>query len=323
MIGLLSLVPYTDAVVAPSPNHEPRKTGAIEGIVLHATADEGNEDGTITWLCSPKSRVSCHLLVGRSGRVTRLVGDHARAWHAGVAWWRGTNDVNSITLGIEIANRNDGEPYTDAQYRRVAKIVAHYCRQGLSLDDVVSHGAVAEDRRTDPIGWDWECFRKLVEEELQPADVFEQCWNAYDRRNSERLAVDDAVIQQGHVHSAVPLPPPLPVPTAAHATATRVHPTKPVLSSRTVWINGLTVAAAGAVMLGDAMDIAFRFGVTLPVDVPVWALVAVGALNIALRFSTKCPIGKCECEDHASRAVTRVPAHVAGNDGGSASPGWR
>src|SRR5688572_944273 len=155
MITLLNITPYTDAIVAPSPNHEARRAPAIEGIVLHATADEGNEAGTLSWLRSPRSRVSCHLVISRTGVATRLVGDQQRAWHAGASWWRGTSDVNSITLGIEIANRNDGEPYTDEQYRRVADIGAHYCRQGLSLNDMVSHGAIAEDRRTDPFGWDW------------------------------------------------------------------------------------------------------------------------------------------------------------------------
>jgi hypothetical protein len=318
MISLMNLTPYTDTVVVPSPNHESRRAAAVEGIVLHATADEGHEEGTITWLCSPKSRVSCHLVVSRTGRTTRLVGDHQRAWHAGVAWWRGTTDVNSITLGIEIANRNDGEPYTDAQYIRVAKIVAHYCRQGLSLDDVVSHGAITEDRRTDPLGWDWERFSALVEQELQPVDVFEQCWNAYDRRNSERLAVDEADPPET-ARSVVPMPPQLPafasitlqakdadngatVPRRSPAMALPAHAgsaviaAKPAHYSRTIWLNAMTMIAAGMLLFGEAMDFAVHYGVTMPIQIPMWALVAIGALNIVLRFQTRCPIGKCSCD---------------------------
>ena len=171
MITLLQLKPYTGDVVAPSPNHGARRAPLIQGSVLHATADEGNEALTLSWMRSPKSRASCHLLVSRAGRVTRLVGDQQRAWHAGIARWRGTNDVNSITLGIELANRNDGEPFTDAQYGRVADIVAHYCRQGLSLDDVVGHWEIAAGRDADPLGWDWDRFRALVQHQLRAPGV--------------------------------------------------------------------------------------------------------------------------------------------------------
>lgn len=182
MITLLQLRPYTSDVVAPSPNHGVRKAQAIEGIVLHATQDAGNESRSLSWLRSPRSQASCHLLVGRDGRVTRLVGDQQRAWHAGAAQWRGKRDVNSVTLGVEIANRNDGEPYTDAQYARVADIVAHYCSQGLSLEDVVAHGEIAPRRRSDPLGWDWDRFRAMVQHQLRAPGVHDP----YDRRKAER-----------------------------------------------------------------------------------------------------------------------------------------
>ena len=153
MITLWQLRPYmSDGEMVPSPNYGVRVVDAIEGIVLHATADDGNEGGAFLALLAEEPGELPPP--GQStGRVTRLVGDQQRAWHAGISWWRGTSDVNSITLGIEIANRNDGEPYTDAQYLRVAEIVAHYCRQGLALDDVVSHESIAAERKTDPFGW--------------------------------------------------------------------------------------------------------------------------------------------------------------------------
>lgn len=78
MITLPKLRPYTGDVVAPSPNHGARKAPVIQGIILHATADEGDEAFSLSWMCSPKSRVSCHLLVSRSGQVTRLVAPFLR-----------------------------------------------------------------------------------------------------------------------------------------------------------------------------------------------------------------------------------------------------
>jgi N-acetylmuramoyl-L-alanine amidase len=300
VITLLKLTPYAEAILAPSPNHDARTAPAIQGIVLHASADQGNEAGTLSWLRSPTSKVSCHLVVSRTGEVTRLVGDVQRAWHAGLSWWRGVSDVNSITLGIEIANRNDGEAYTEEQYQRVAEIVAHYCRQGLTVDDVVGHADVASERRTDPLGWDWQRFRAGVEELLHPRKAVDAGWSAYDRRSGERLAVD-----------VIPAPPPAlegppavpslpaqvsgPRPSSRTSSrSTRVSPTpacKGPACSRTLWVNGMTVLAAGSVIIGDALDLAFSVGLTLPKEITMWALFGVGMVNILLRLETSVPIG--------------------------------
>jgi N-acetyl-anhydromuramyl-L-alanine amidase AmpD len=275
VITLLQIRPYTGDVVAPSPNHGARKAQAIEGIVLHATKDAGNEARSVSWLRSPKSRASCHLLVGRNGRVTRLVGDQQRAWHAGNSGWRGNRDVNSVTLGIEIANRNDGEPYTSAQYARVAEIVAHYCRQGLSLDDVVSHGEIAPGRKSDPFGWDWGRFRAMVEQQLRedvsPASAVPARASRSAGRTSDRRTVAPALQRV----AAVPAP-------------------KSALRSRILWLNGLTVLAAAGAIVSETFELTFGLGVTVPQEVTTWALFGVGVVNIVLRFATTRPLGRSQ-----------------------------
>lgn len=338
MITLRNLTPYTGDVLAPSPNHDARKSQAIEGIVLHATQDGGHEARSLSWMRSPQSRVSCHLLVSRNGRVTRLVGDRQRAWHAGLSWWRGTSDVNSVTLGIEIANRNDGEPFTDAQYARVAAIVAYYCRQGLSLDDVVSHEEIAPGRRTDPVGWNWDRFRTLVRAQLRPADVLAPpiasvrppvIRGGVPRPSitPSRAPAPDHVLVSA-VAKAAPAavaPPkqrvavatvgskqraPVPVPPPKHAVPTTP---KPVLHSRTLWLNGLTSLAAGAAIVGETVKLAFGAGLTLPEDFTKWVLFGVGLVNIILRLRTTQPLAcgaglDCPCPDAPSESPPRAPA---------------
>jgi hypothetical protein len=298
VIKLMKLRPYTGDIVAPSPNHDARRAQVIEGIVLHATADRGNETQSLAWLRSPKSRVSCHLLVNRAGRATRLVGDQQRAWHAGASRWRGRSDVNSITLGIELANRNDGEPYTDAQYARVAEIVAHYCRQGIPLDAVISHSEIAPGRRKDPFGWDWDRFRAMVQDELRPAAVTLPAGGASAsavRGPESGGAGRAAAPAPGRVPASTTLQPPAGTPPKAvpagttrkppasttpgrvPASSTLRPPTgstlravqpgaplKPVLRSRTLWVNGLTVLASGVAIIAETLELAFRIGLTLP-----------------------------------------------------------
>jgi hypothetical protein len=312
VITLLKLSPYTGDMLAPSPNHDARKAPAIEGIILHATADRGEEKRTLTWLRSPKSRVSCHLLVSRAGRVTRLVGDRQRAWHAGASLWRGTSDVNSITLGIEIANRNDGEPYTDAQYNQVAEIVAHYCAQGLSLDDVVSHQEVSAGRKTDPYGWDWDRFRAMVQERLWPVVL-----------PPLPAPTTTASGPNGTAVSAAPAV----VPSTAALPKQKAPAPTPVLRSRTLWLNALTVLAGGGLLIGDSLDLAHRVGIDPPGWLTKWALFVVGLVNIILRLRTTGPI---ICSENVDCKVPEVPkgrtlpAHSsAWRQGGVKGFGWR
>lgn len=272
MIRLLSLSPYTGDTVSPSPNHDAREAPAIEGIVLHATADQGEEALALSWLRSPKSRVSCHLFVSRSGRVARLVGDRQRAWHAGISWWRGTDDVNSITLGIEIANRNDGEPYTEAQYQRVAEIVAHYCCQGLSLQDVVSHAEITEGRKTDPLQWDWRRFREMVQQQMLVANP-------------------PPIPPVRTPEPSLPVPPVVVSPVAPpRQPAIAIATPKSVLQSRTLWLNALTLLAAAPLLMDDTLDLAHRTGIHLPEGLTKWALFLLGLLNMILRLRTSQPL---------------------------------
>jgi N-acetylmuramoyl-L-alanine amidase len=143
-------------------------------VVLHATADKGNEAGAEGWMRNPASQVSAHLHIRRDGTVVRLVSDQRRAWHAGTSRWRGRMNVNDFSFGWELANRNDGrEPYTEAQYRALITLAVHYIAQGIPLDAFVSHAEVAlpPGRKTDPAGFLWARFYAGVRRQLAPALV--------------------------------------------------------------------------------------------------------------------------------------------------------
>ena len=116
-------------------------------------------------MANPEAGVSAHLHIRRDGSITRMVGDRRRAWHAGDSSWPGVGDVNSESLGWEIGNDNDGEPYSDAQYEAVADLLRHYLPQGLPREAVVSHKDVAPGRKTDPHGWDWNRMWRLLDPE--------------------------------------------------------------------------------------------------------------------------------------------------------------
>ena len=140
-----------------TPNQGSRDGVPVTHVILHATADRGNEAGTLSWWKKKEAQSSAHLLIHRDGSTTRVVEDDRRAWHAGRSFWPGMQDVNDGSLGWELANRNDGrEVYTDAQYQTVANLLRHYLPQGIPRQNVLSHAQVAPGRKNDPLGWDWD-----------------------------------------------------------------------------------------------------------------------------------------------------------------------
>jgi N-acetylmuramoyl-L-alanine amidase len=132
----------------PSPNFNDRR-GRISFVVEHYTAMNSAESA-IEWLCNPKSQVSSHYVVGADGKVYRLVAEDKRAWHAGVGSWDGKNDINSLSVGIEIDNTGD-QPYPQVQMDAVAALTRDIVdRYNIPANHVIGHSDVAPSRKQDP-----------------------------------------------------------------------------------------------------------------------------------------------------------------------------
>ncbi|TVR10509.1 MAG: N-acetylmuramoyl-L-alanine amidase [Salinarimonadaceae bacterium] len=163
------------AKVFPSPNHGERK-GAPDMLILHYTGmpDSGE---ALQWLCNPVSEVSAHYFVFEDGRVLQLVPEGRRAWHAGVGSWLGENDVNSRSIGIEIANPGHVggmPPYPDAQIEAVIALCRDICeRWRIPPARVLAHSDIAPARKNDPgEAFPWErLHREGVGHWVAPAPI--------------------------------------------------------------------------------------------------------------------------------------------------------
>lgn len=125
----------------------------VELLVLHYTGMQ-SEDGALDWLCRADSKVSCHYFVFTDGRVVQSVPEQKRAWHAGVSSWRGLGDLNSRSIGIEIANPGHEFGYVRFPERQIRAVIA-LCRDivsrnGIAARDVVAHSDIAPMRKQDP-----------------------------------------------------------------------------------------------------------------------------------------------------------------------------
>lgn len=136
--------------VLPSPNFGERRGGARpELIVIHYTGMQSCAAARAR-LCDPAAEVSAHWLVAEDGRAEALVPEAARAWHAGVGSWQGRDDVNSRSIGIELANPGD-RPFPEPQMAALETLLgAIMARWGIGPEAVIGHSDMAPDRKIDP-----------------------------------------------------------------------------------------------------------------------------------------------------------------------------
>jgi N-acetylmuramoyl-L-alanine amidase len=145
---------YPAARAVPSPNHGERAGGQKpDMIILHYTGME-TAQAALEWLCREESQVSSHYFVHEDGRVDQLVAEDRRAWHAGKSVWKGETDINSRSIGIEIANAGHpgGLPdFPSAQIEAVAELCWD-CgkRWSIAAERVLAHSDVAPIRKVDP-----------------------------------------------------------------------------------------------------------------------------------------------------------------------------
>ena len=145
---------YSGATPAPSPNFGARAGGRSPDIILLHYTGMATAEGALKWLRAPESQVSCHYFVHEDGRVEQLVRETDRAWHAGKSLWKGEADINSASIGIEIANAGHPGGLPDFPEKQIAAVV-ELCldcggRWDIGPERVLAHSDVAPIRKVDP-----------------------------------------------------------------------------------------------------------------------------------------------------------------------------
>ena len=137
----------------PSPNHGERTGGPVDILLLHYTGMPDDEQA-LGWLCNPRSKVSSHYFVHADGRVLALVPESRRAWHAGASSWGGETDINSRSVGIEVANAGHPGGLPDFSGAQIEALIG-LCREIVGRHPipphrVLAHSDVAPGRKLDP-----------------------------------------------------------------------------------------------------------------------------------------------------------------------------
>ena len=138
---------------SPNYNKLKRSKNSIKFIVIHYTGMQSERE-SIERLCNPKTKVSSHFLISKSGKVYRLVQDSRIAWHAGKSCWGKYKNLNKNSIGIELVNKGHEFGYTnfgEEQLSSLIKICKRLIKKyNIKNKNIVGHSDIAPLRKLDP-----------------------------------------------------------------------------------------------------------------------------------------------------------------------------
>lgn len=144
-------------------------------LVIHFTAGASAESSIEFWRTPAAKGASAHLVIDRNGTVYQCRPFNITCGHAGVSRWLNYSNLNTCSIGIELANAGDDErltkrwsqyPPIEARHKNGGTIkkweaypiaqlnaceqVAKALVTRYKLDDIVGHDDIAPSRKNDP-----------------------------------------------------------------------------------------------------------------------------------------------------------------------------
>jgi AmpD protein len=169
---------YRGAKHLPSPNFGPRPAQAhTDLIVLHSISLPPGVYGggevqafftnQLDWLQHPYytqikgMQVSAHFFIDRTGTIWQFVSCDDRAWHAGASHYRGRDNCNDDSIGIELEGL-EGNTFEPAQYEAL-QVLCPVLAQRYPIAHVAGHEHIAPGRKADPgPGFDWGHLQQIL-----------------------------------------------------------------------------------------------------------------------------------------------------------------
>ena len=107
-----------------SPNFSKRirSINLIKFVVIHYTGMQ-SEIASVKRLKNKKSKVSCHYLINKKGKVIQMVPENKIAWHAGKSRWKNFKNLNRNSIGIELTNKGHKLGYENFSKLQIQSLV--------------------------------------------------------------------------------------------------------------------------------------------------------------------------------------------------------
>ena len=138
---------------SPNFSNKARSNKKITSIIIHYTGMQSERE-SLKRLVSLKSKVSCHYLISRSGKIFRIVKDHHIAWHAGKSMWGKYKNLNKNSIGIELVNQGHKYGYQSFTKIQIKKLI-YLCKSlkrkyRIKNKLILGHSDIAPLRKIDP-----------------------------------------------------------------------------------------------------------------------------------------------------------------------------
>lgn len=169
---------YRFARAVASPNAGARPPQAhVDLIVIHSISLPPGEFGNgnvqrlfmnqLDWDAHPYFgsirglQVSAHFFVSRSGALWQFVSCDDKAWHAGQSSYRGRDNCNDDSIGIEMEGL-EGGLFEAVQYETLSSLCAALM-QKFPVLYIAGHEHIAPQRKQDPgPGFEWPLLQKML-----------------------------------------------------------------------------------------------------------------------------------------------------------------
>jgi len=140
----------------------------VTHLVMHYTVCEFLSTMKLFTEDKPDGRVSAHYVITEAeqnvpgGVLFRVVPEDKCAWHAGTSFWRGSRNLNNMSIGIENVNKgfhdkdDDGRsrtwyPFDSAQIDTLGRLSRDIVqRHQIQPFNIVGHADIAPYRKEDP-----------------------------------------------------------------------------------------------------------------------------------------------------------------------------
>jgi N-acetylmuramoyl-L-alanine amidase len=152
----------------PTDHFDERKNGVpATFLIIHYTETRSFEEAEDYLVGRRKhpggGRVSVHYMIDTDGSVVQYIDESKRAWHAGLSFWNGKDDLNSHSIGIELVHPGHAygnRPFPAAQMEALSKLAKEIlARNPIPAEHVLAHSDIAPTRKRDPGElFDWKAL---------------------------------------------------------------------------------------------------------------------------------------------------------------------
>ena len=137
--------PQYKEVIYPTPNIDSAQVNAVQGVILHHTAEPTIENA-LAILSSPEKKVGTHVVIDTDGTRYIMAKPSVVTYHAGYSILDGRERCNEFTIGIEFQGNTLKRPLTKEQIQSGIEYLIPIMKEyNIPMNHIVTHKMVRNE----------------------------------------------------------------------------------------------------------------------------------------------------------------------------------